>query len=103
MDNAKTHNPSVKQRQKGTHANSMVWALGMLAVAIITLLGSPAQTQAWIALIIAIMTGSCVGYASHTNYRVCSITQASEKARKAYPTLLLFFISLFTIVSQNKS
>ena len=90
MDNAKTHNPSVKQRQKGTHADFAMLGLAVLAVAITTLLGFPVQTQAWIALVIAVMTGSCVGCASHTNYRVRSITQASEKARDAYPTLLHF-------------
>ena len=88
MNNAQTHNPNVKQQQKGTHADFTMWALGVLVIASTTLLDSPVQTQGWSALIIAIMTGSCVGYASHTHCRIRSITQSSEKARNAYPTLL---------------
>lgn len=94
MNNAQTHNSSVKPQQKGTHANFAILTLAVLVIAITTLLDSPAQTQAWIALIIAVMTGSCVGYASHTHYRGRSITHASKKARNAYPTLLFIFFFL---------
>lgn len=89
MNNAQTHNSSVKPQQKGTHTGFAMLGLGMLIMAITTLLDSLAQPQAWIALIIAVMTGSCVGYASHTDDRVRRITQASEKVRNAYPTLLI--------------
>jgi uncharacterized membrane protein YqgA involved in biofilm formation len=88
MNNAQTHNQSVNPQQKGTRTLFAMFGLAVLTVAIAMLLDSPAQPQAWFALIIAVMTGSCAGYASHTNYRVRSITQAPEKARNAYPTLL---------------
>ena len=34
MNNAKTHNPSVKQQQKGTHTDFTVWALGLIALVV---------------------------------------------------------------------
>ena len=101
MNNAKTHNPSVKQRLKGTHADFAMLGLAVLVIAIITLLDFPVQMQAWSALIIAVMTGSCVGYALHTNYRVRSITQASEKVRDAYPTILAFLLVIFGFLSSS--
>jgi hypothetical protein len=58
MNNAQTHNQSVNPQQKGTHTLFAMFGLAVLTVAIAMLLDSPAQPQAWIALIIAVMTGS---------------------------------------------